>query len=212
MVVGILPFEGRSAVPEVGIRSTPVVRITSSLAFYAAGADLKCFLSLLGPPVARPFANFLGGGFPLLNKNRLQKKSWYPCSNLSTGGPSLEKSIRFCEIPCGVLWQRTAEGSTSCDTSPTRFGSFLFEGYPFWVSSRVNKRGQPRDFGTQLVPIKSNKSRTIAHTNAIYWAPQFGETSIILSASCFAIQIDSEVHPPYSSTVCLASCLVRISC
>ena len=41
----------------------------------------------LGPPARRPFAHFVWlGGFPY--ENRLQKKSWYPYSNLSTGGPN----------------------------------------------------------------------------------------------------------------------------
>ena len=41
----------------------------------------------LGPPARCQLLPILfGGRAPLLN--RLQKKSWYPCSNLSTGAPS----------------------------------------------------------------------------------------------------------------------------
>ena len=54
------------------------------------------FLVGLGPPVVLFYQLFWLGGFPYYNR---QNKSWYPYSNLSTGGPRQRKAASVVAQP-----------------------------------------------------------------------------------------------------------------
>ena len=55
---------------------------------------------MLCPPVV-PFYRFWGEGSPTIYYRKKKKTSWYPVSNLSTGGPSMDlfNVLRYFQIP-----------------------------------------------------------------------------------------------------------------